>query len=128
MLRNAGELAKQEQNTVTWVSFRENATTLGAFDTFADEHGRRDHLGGRAADRLIELAQTRLASVPVIVPVDLERICAAQHQLGMSPCARPCTNLPRSTSMRSTSTWQRDALVLNAISTDEELIDKLGND
>jgi hypothetical protein len=76
MLRNVGELAKQDQNTVTWFSFRGNATSFGVFDTCADERGRRDHLGGRAADRLIEVAQTRLASAPVIVPVDLE-MCGA---------------------------------------------------
>jgi hypothetical protein len=76
MFRDVGELAKQEQNTVTWFSFRGNATSFGVFDTCADERGRRDHLGGRAADRLIEVAQTRLASAPVIVPVDLE-MCGA---------------------------------------------------
>jgi hypothetical protein len=50
MLRNTAELAKQEQNTVTRLSFRENATTVGVFHTFADEQARRTHLEGRATD------------------------------------------------------------------------------
>ena len=41
MFRNVGELAKQEQNTVTWFSFREIAASFGVFDTCADERGRR---------------------------------------------------------------------------------------
>jgi hypothetical protein len=76
MFRNVGEFPKQEQNTVTWFSFREIATPFGVFDTCAHERGRRDHLGGRAAERLIEVAETRPASAPVIVPVDLE-MCGA---------------------------------------------------
>jgi quinol monooxygenase YgiN len=32
MLRGAQELAEQEQGTVAWFAFRENATTFGVFD------------------------------------------------------------------------------------------------
>jgi hypothetical protein len=42
VLRNAAELVKQEQNTVTRLSLRENATTVGVFYTFADEQARQD--------------------------------------------------------------------------------------
>jgi superfamily I DNA/RNA helicase len=58
MLRNAAELAKQEQNTVTWLSFRENATTVGVFHTFADEQARRAHLEGRATDAIDRILAT----------------------------------------------------------------------
>lgn len=34
---NAAELVKQEQNTVTRLSFRKNATAVGVFHNCADE-------------------------------------------------------------------------------------------
>ena len=71
MLRGAQELAEQEPGTVTWFSFRENATTFGVFDTFEDEQGRQAHLTGRIAAALGEAAQTKLSVPPVIVPIDL---------------------------------------------------------
>ncbi|MFD9284803.1 putative quinol monooxygenase [Streptomyces mirabilis] len=71
MLRGAQELAEQEQGTVTWFSFRENATTFGVFDTFEDEQGRQAHLTGRIAAALVESAQTKLSAPPVVAPVDL---------------------------------------------------------
>jgi len=71
MLRGAQELAEQEQGTVTWFSFRENATTFGVFDTFEDEQGRQAHLTGRIAAALGEAAQTKLSAPPVVAPVDL---------------------------------------------------------
>jgi len=71
MLRGAQELAEQEQGTVTWFSFRENATTFGVFDTFEDEQGRQAHLTGRIAAALGEAAQTKLSAPPVAAPVDL---------------------------------------------------------
>ncbi|GGQ84906.1 putative quinol monooxygenase [Couchioplanes azureus] len=71
MLRDAAHLADQEQHTVTWYSFRQDATTFGVFDTFDDEQGRQGHLQGRIAAALMDAAQTMLASAPVITPVDL---------------------------------------------------------
>jgi hypothetical protein len=41
VLRNAAELVKQEQNTVTRLSLRENATTVRVFYTF-DGQARHD--------------------------------------------------------------------------------------
>ncbi|GAA3805436.1 antibiotic biosynthesis monooxygenase [Streptomyces chiangmaiensis] len=70
-LRGAQELAEQEQGTVTWFAFRQGATTFGVFDTFDDEQGRQAHLEGRIAAALGEIAETKLTSAPVIVPVDL---------------------------------------------------------
>ena len=71
MLRDAVSLAEQEQHTVTWYSFRQDATTFGVFDTFEGEDGRQAHLNGRIAAALGEMAQTMLSSAPVIVPVDV---------------------------------------------------------
>jgi quinol monooxygenase YgiN len=71
MLRGAQELAEQEQGTVTWFAFRENATTFGVFDTFADEQGRQAHLAGQIAAALGEAAKTKLSVPPVIASVDL---------------------------------------------------------
>ena len=71
MLRGAQELAEQENGTVAWFSFRENATTFGVFDTFDDDQGRQAHLSGRIAAALGEAAQTKLSAPPVIAPIDL---------------------------------------------------------
>lgn len=71
MLRGAVESAEQEQYTVTWYSFRQDATTFGVFDTFDDEEGRQAHLQGRIAAALMGAAETMLSSAPVITPVDL---------------------------------------------------------
>ncbi|WEO92996.1 antibiotic biosynthesis monooxygenase [Streptomyces sp. FXJ1.172] len=71
MLRGAVELAEQEQYTVTWFSFRMDATTFGVFDTFNDEQGRQSHLEGQIAAALMGAAETMLSSAPVITPVDL---------------------------------------------------------
>jgi quinol monooxygenase YgiN len=71
MLRGAQELAEQEQGTVTWFAFRENATTFGVFDTFADEQGRQAHLSGQIVAALGEAAQTKLSVPPVIASVEL---------------------------------------------------------
>jgi quinol monooxygenase YgiN len=71
MLRDAVELAEQEQHTVSWFSFRQDATTFGVFDTFNDEQGRQAHLQGPIAAALMEAAETMLSSAPVITPVDL---------------------------------------------------------
>jgi quinol monooxygenase YgiN len=70
-LRGAQELAEQEQGTVAWFAFRQDATTFGVFDTFNDEQGREQHLGGQIAAALGQIAQTMLSSAPVIAPVDL---------------------------------------------------------
>ena len=71
MLRGAQELAEQEQGTVAWFAFRENATTFGVFDTFDDEQGRQAHLSGRIAAALGEAARTKLSVPPLITSVDL---------------------------------------------------------
>lgn len=71
LLRGAAELAAQEEHTITWYSFRQDATTFGVFDTFADEAGREAHLQGRIAAALVGAAETMLSAAPVILPVEL---------------------------------------------------------
>jgi quinol monooxygenase YgiN len=71
MLRDALQLALEEEHTVTWFAFRESATAFGVFDTFEDEQGRTGHLQGRIAAALMEAAETMLSSAPDIRPVDL---------------------------------------------------------
>jgi quinol monooxygenase YgiN len=71
LLRGAQQLADQEQGTVTWFSFRQSPTVFGVFDTFEDEQGRTAHLQGQIAAALGEIAQTALASAPVISEIDL---------------------------------------------------------
>ncbi|WP_181769022.1 putative quinol monooxygenase [Streptomyces albidus (ex Kaewkla and Franco 2022)] len=71
LLRGALQLAEEEEHTVTWFAFRQDATTFGIFDTFEDEEGRKAHLEGRIAAALAEAAPTMLAAAPDIRPVDL---------------------------------------------------------
>ncbi|MGW9033294.1 putative quinol monooxygenase [Streptomyces sp. NPDC055722] len=71
LLRDALQLAQQENHTVTWFAFRQSTTTYGVFDTFDDEQGRQGHLQGRIAAALMEAAQTMLSEAPDIRPVDL---------------------------------------------------------
>ncbi|MEU3825002.1 antibiotic biosynthesis monooxygenase [Streptomyces sp. SID486] len=71
LLRDALQLARQEDHTVTWFAFRQGATTFGVFDTFDDEEGRQAHLGGRIAAALSEAAGNLLSEAPDIRPVDL---------------------------------------------------------
>ncbi|MFI5844551.1 putative quinol monooxygenase [Catenuloplanes sp. NPDC051500] len=71
LLRGAAALAEQEQGTVAWFAFRQDATAFGVFDTFDDEDGRQRHLGGEIAAALLGAAETMLATPPVITPVDV---------------------------------------------------------
>ncbi|MXM64381.1 antibiotic biosynthesis monooxygenase [Streptomyces sp. HUCO-GS316] len=71
LLRDALQLAQQEDHTVAWFAFRQSATTFGIFDSFDDEEGRQGHLKGRIAAALMEAAPTMLSEAPDIRPVDL---------------------------------------------------------
>ncbi|PKW11944.1 Quinol monooxygenase YgiN [Streptomyces sp. 1222.5] len=71
LLRDALELARAEDRTVTWFAFRQGATTFGVFDTFDDEQGRQGHLQGKIAAALMDAAGTMLSEAPDIRPVDL---------------------------------------------------------
>jgi quinol monooxygenase YgiN len=71
MLAGAAKMAEQEGNTVTWYSYRLDATTFGVFDTFADEAGRTAHLHGQIRAALDDAAKAQLIAPADIRPVDL---------------------------------------------------------
>ena len=70
-LRTAEDLAKKEEKTITWYSFQIDQNTFGIFDTFEDEDGRRAHLNGEIARKLMENASKLLSEDPKIRKIDI---------------------------------------------------------
>ena len=70
-IQGALPLAEAEKDTVTWYAIRINESTFGIFDTFADDNGRKAHLGGQIAGALMAKAPELLAHSPVIEQVDV---------------------------------------------------------
>jgi quinol monooxygenase YgiN len=64
-------LANQEAATVVWFALRLGPATFGIFDAFADEAGRKAHLGGQIAAALMAKASELLAEPPQIERVDV---------------------------------------------------------
>ncbi len=64
-------LANQEVATVVWFALRLGPSTFGIFDAFADEAGRKAHLGGQIAAALMAKAADLLAEPPKIEQVDV---------------------------------------------------------
>ncbi|MBK9308816.1 MAG: antibiotic biosynthesis monooxygenase [Nitrospira sp.] len=64
-------LANQETATVVWFALRLGPATFGIFDAFADEAGRKAHLGGQIAAALMAKAADLLAEPPKIEQVDV---------------------------------------------------------
>ncbi|WP_432411238.1 putative quinol monooxygenase [Rasiella sp. SM2506] len=62
-IKGAVELARKEDKTLTWYSFKIDSNTFGIFDTFETEAGRDAHLHGDIAKALMANAD-RLLSVP----------------------------------------------------------------
>ena len=71
LLKGAVDLARREQNTVTWYAFRAGPTSFGIFDTFNDKSGRDAHMAGQIAAALMAKAPELLASPPDIRNVDI---------------------------------------------------------
>ncbi|MCW2602755.1 MAG: hypothetical protein JWN61_890 [Pseudonocardiales bacterium] len=63
MLGGALDLANAEAGTVSWYAFKTGDDTYGIFDTFADDDGRKAHLGGKIAKSLGAMSEL-LASAP----------------------------------------------------------------
>lgn len=61
LLRQARELAAQEEGTVTWYAFRLDDTTYGIFDTFESEEARQAHVNGRIPAALEDVGSDLLA-------------------------------------------------------------------
>lgn len=64
-------LANQEAATVVWFALRLGPSAFGIFDAFADEAGRKAHLGGAIAAALMAKASDLLAEPPKIEQVDV---------------------------------------------------------
>ncbi len=64
-------LANQEAATPIWFALRLGPATFGIFDAFADDAGRKAHLGGQIAAALIAKAPELLAEPPQIEHVDV---------------------------------------------------------
>ena len=71
LLRGALTLAEAEEQTSSWFALRIDHSTFGIFDTFADDAGRRAHLGGEIAAALIANAPELLVEHPDIRQVDI---------------------------------------------------------
>jgi len=70
-ITNALSLAKEENNTISWYSFRISKSTFGIYDTFSNEEGRTAHLSGKIAQQLMANASELLATEPVIERLDV---------------------------------------------------------
>ncbi len=70
-LKDAVDLAKKEEKTITWYSFQIDQNTFGIFDTFENEDGREAHLNGEIAAKLMENASKLLSEDPKIRKIDL---------------------------------------------------------
>lgn len=70
-LNEAVNLARREEKTITWYSFRIDRSTFGIFDTFENESGREAHLQGAIASGIMELAPELLLEAPKIEKVEI---------------------------------------------------------
>ncbi len=71
MLTGAVELAKAEQQTISWYGLQLSETTFAIFDTFEDEAGRQAHLNGQIAAALMAHADELLSEPPKIEQVTI---------------------------------------------------------
>lgn len=70
-LREARELAAQEEGTVNWYAFKVDDTTYGIFDTFASEEARQAHVSGQIPAALQNAGADLLARDADIKPIDV---------------------------------------------------------
>jgi quinol monooxygenase YgiN len=70
-LNEAVNLARREEKTITWYSFRIDRSTFGIFDTFENESGREAHLQGAIASGIMELAEDLLLDAPKIEKIEI---------------------------------------------------------
>ena len=64
-------MVQREPGTTTWFGIRLGPSTLGIFDTFADDAGRQAHLSGKVAAAPKEKASELFAQPPTIEKVDI---------------------------------------------------------
>lgn len=70
-LKDAVEMARAEEKTITWYSFQIDQNTFGIFDTFEEEEGREAHLNGEIAQKLTENAEKLFSEGPKIQKIDI---------------------------------------------------------
>lgn len=70
-IKGAVELARKEDETLTWYSFKIDADTFGIFDTFETEAARDAHLNGEIANALMENAERLLSESPDIKKINI---------------------------------------------------------
>ncbi|SRX55418.1 putative quinol monooxygenase [Aequorivita sp. CIP111184] len=70
-IKGAIDLARQENKTLTWYSFKIDSNTFGIFDTFENEEGREAHLNGDIAKALMANASTLLSEDPKIQKIEI---------------------------------------------------------
>jgi quinol monooxygenase YgiN len=70
-LEDSLALANQEAATPIWFALKFGPAAFGIFDAFADEAGRKAHLGGQIAAALMAKAPDLLAQPPQIEQVDV---------------------------------------------------------
>ncbi len=70
-IKEAVNLARKEEKTITWYSFRIDSSTFGIFDTFENESGRDAHLSGKIASELMSRASELLSEPPTIKKVEI---------------------------------------------------------
>lgn len=70
-IKGAIELARQENKTLTWYSFKIDSNTFGIFDTFENEQGREAHLNGDIAKALMQNADRLLSEAPQIQKIEI---------------------------------------------------------
>ena len=64
-------LANQESFTPVWFALKLGPSTFAIFDAFADDTGRKAHLGGQIAAALMAKAPELLAEAPKIEQIDV---------------------------------------------------------
>ncbi len=70
-IKGAVDLARKEDKTLSWYSFRIDTNTFGIFDTFENEDGRQAHLNGEIAKALMGKADELLSAAPDIKRIDI---------------------------------------------------------
>ena len=69
LLKNAVDLANQEEGTLTWYAFQIDDNHFGIFDTFNKESARQAHLHGKIADAIMKFGPDLFAKDVSIQPV-----------------------------------------------------------
>lgn len=70
-LKSAQPLAESETQTLRWYALKIDDARFAIFDTFADEAGRKAHVGGEIARQLFAVATDLLSAPPSIEFVDV---------------------------------------------------------